>query len=67
MILVNAVRGHKKFSAAALASVLALIGLLNGLTVTEIAVIVGPLTGYVLSQGLADIGKEKARVERWTK
>ena len=63
MIVINLISGHKKFFAASLASILALVGLLNGLTVAEIAVIVAPLTTFVLGQGLADIGKEKAKIE----
>lgn len=61
--MINLIDGYKKIFAATLASVLALVGLMNGLTVPEVAVIVGPLTGYVLGQGLADIGKERAKVE----
>jgi hypothetical protein len=48
----------KKFIASVLASVLAFAGLTYGLTAFEIALIVGPLTGYTVSQGLADFGKE---------
>lgn len=62
--MIKLMDGYKKIFAATLASILALVGLMNGLTVAEIAVVVGPLTGYVLSQGLADIGKEKAKVEQ---
>lgn len=63
MVIVDVVRNHKKLSAAALASILALVGVMNGMSVAEVMVIVGPLTGYVLSQGLADIGKERAKIE----
>jgi hypothetical protein len=48
----------KKFIASILASILALVGLMYGMDIAEIAVIVAPLTGYTLSQGLADFGKE---------
>lgn len=51
----------KKFLASVLASILALTGLMNGLTVGEIAVIVGPLTAYVIGQGIADNGKEAVK------
>lgn len=51
----------KKFVASVLASILALIGLLYGLSPLEIGLIVGPLTGYTVSQGLADFGKEAAK------
>ncbi len=45
MSIISSIGNHKKFSAAVLASILALVGLLNGLTV-------------------ADIGKERAKVEK---
>lgn len=48
----------KKFIASILASILAFLGMVYGLSVAEIALIVGPLTGYTFSQGLADFGKE---------
>jgi hypothetical protein len=48
----------KKFIASCLASVLAFAGLAYGLSPAEIALVVGPLAGYTLSQGLADFGKE---------
>lgn len=48
----------KKFLTSALASVFALIGLLNGLSVTEVALIIAPFGIYTGSQGLADLGKE---------
>lgn len=53
--------GKKKFLAAVAASALALTGLLNGLTVGEVAVIVAPLASYVIGQGFADFGKEAAK------
>lgn len=49
----------KKFIAAVIASVLAFAGILYDLSPTEIALIIGPLTGYTISQGLADFGKER--------
>jgi hypothetical protein len=48
----------KKFIASIIASALAFAGLMYGMEIAEIAVIVAPLTGYTLSQGLADFGKE---------
>ena len=53
----------KKFIAAILAAILALIGFYLGLATDQIAIITGPLMIYVGAQGLADIGKEKAKVE----
>ena len=53
----------KKFIAACLASVLALIGTMYGLDPSAIAMIIAPLGGYTVAQGIADIGKEKAKVE----
>jgi len=57
----------KKFIAAIAAAVLALVGFYLGLDVDQIAIITGPLMVYVGAQGLADIGKEKARVENGQK
>ena len=48
----------KKFVTSALASILALLGLMYGLSPAEIILVIGPLTGYTVSQGLADFGKE---------
>ena len=53
----------KKFGAAALASVLSFFGIRYGMTVEQIAMVTGPLILFVGAQGLADIGKEKAKVE----
>ncbi len=62
--MIGFIDGHKKFCAAMFASVLALVGFLNGLTVAQIAVIIGPLTTFILGQGLADFGKERAKIEK---
>ncbi|MCP4083174.1 MAG: hypothetical protein GY743_23375 [Planctomycetaceae bacterium] len=51
----------KKFIASILASILAFGGLAYGMSPAEIALIVAPLTGYTISQGLADFGKERTK------
>jgi len=54
----------KKFIASLLASVLAFGGIYAGFSVAELALVVGPLAGYgAIGQGLADFGKEKAKIE----
>ena len=53
----------KKFIAALAAAVLALVGFYLEMDANQIAIITGPLIVYVGAQGLADIGKEKAKVE----
>lgn len=53
----------KKFGAAALASVLSFFAIRQGMTIEQIAMINGPLMLFVGAQGLADIGKERAKVE----
>jgi hypothetical protein len=53
--------GSRKFRAAALAAIAALIGFKWGFTTEQIAIVVAPLTAYVAAQGLADFGKEKAK------
>jgi hypothetical protein len=52
----------KKFLAATLASVLALVGMLYDLEAQEIGVIIAPLASYILAQGVADHGKERLKV-----
>lgn len=56
--------GSKKFLASVLASVLAMIGLAIGMEYEKILLALGPLLLYVPSQAVADIGKERAKVER---
>lgn len=56
--------GSKKFIATVLASVLAFGGFALGFSVEMIGVIVSPLGVYTVSQGIADIGKEKAKAEQ---
>lgn len=53
----------KKFLAAALASVISFVGILQGLSHEQIAMVVGPLLTFVGFQGVADIGKERAKIE----
>ena len=52
----------KKFLAAILASLLAFAGMMYDLSAAEIAVIVAPLSSYILAQGVADHGKERLRM-----
>ena len=54
---------HKKMKAAVVAAILAGVGTYNGYAWEQIAMVVGPLVAYVLGQGLADIGKEAAKVK----
>ena len=56
----------KKFLAASLASVLSFFALRNGMTITEVGLVVSPLILYIPSQGAADIGKSKATIEKAT-
>lgn len=57
------ISNHKKFSAAVLASLLAGIGFLLGFSVEQVGIVVSPYGIFVVSQGVADIGKEKAKIE----
>lgn len=50
--------GKKKFLAAILAACLAFAGLYLDMTPAEIALIVAPLSSYIIAQGMADFGKE---------
>lgn len=52
----------KKATASMLAAILSGIGVWKGYSLEEIALVVGPVVGYVLSQGLADVGKEAKKV-----
>lgn len=53
--------GKKKFLVSVMASVLAFFAILYDFTPAEVALVVGPLTGYVIGQGMADNGKEATR------
>ena len=53
----------KKFVASALAALISFLGIREGFTSEQIVLIVGPLMGFVAMQGVADIGKERAKVE----
>ena len=53
----------KKFKAAALASILSFLGLRYGWGVEGIAAVTAPLYAFIGAQGIADIGKERARAE----
>lgn len=63
MIPIKDLLESKKFLASCLASIIALVGILNGLSIAEIGVIISPLGAYTLSQGIADMGKEATKVE----
>ena len=54
----------KKFQAAILAAILAFLGHYLEMDNAQILMIIGPLTAYIVGQGVADIGKEKAKVDR---
>jgi len=53
----------KKFLASALAALISFLGIREGFTTEQIALVVGPLMGFVTMQGVADIGKERAKAE----
>lgn len=54
----------KKLITAILASILAFYGVMNGWSVDQIAAVIGPLMTYIIGQGIADTGKEKAKIEQ---
>ena len=53
----------KKFLASVLASLISFLGVREGFSPEQILLVIGPLMGFVGMQGVADIGKEKAKVE----
>lgn len=53
----------KKFLASALASLISFFSIREGFTVEQVAVITGPLVAFIAVQGVADFGKERAKVE----
>jgi len=53
----------KKFIAAILSSIIAFYGVYNGWTPDQMFAVIGPLMTYILGQGIADHGKEKAKIE----
>ena len=53
----------KKFLASTLASLISFLGIREGFQPEQIALVVGPLLTFVAMQGVADIGKERAKVE----
>lgn len=57
----------KKFIAAALASVVSLAGMKYGLTLEQIGLATAPLYTFIAAQGVADIGKERAKAEAASK
>lgn len=52
----------KKFIVSLTASILALVGLYLGLPVDQVLTIVAPLATYTIGQGIADSGKEAAKL-----
>lgn len=60
---VPTILNSKKFLAAAIASVLAYLCVREGFEWDKVMQITGPLYLYIGGQGLADIGKERAKVE----
>ena len=53
----------KKFWAALIASASTVASQRFGLSTAEIAAITGPLYAYIVAQGVADHGKERAKCE----
>lgn len=53
----------KKFQAAVVAVFLAFAGYLAGFSTEQVLTLIGPILIYIGGQGLADVGKEKARME----
>lgn len=67
---------HKKFRAALLASLIALLGgysaglaetadFVQALMSVDWTAVVAPWIAAIVAQGVADFGKEKAKVEQW--
>lgn len=53
----------KKFLAALAAAVIGFFARREGMPLEDVAMIVGPLAVYVGAQGIADFGKERAKVD----
>lgn len=63
-IAMKSLAGSKKFQAAVLAAIVWAVGKIGlHLTAEEIVPVAGPLWLYIFGQGLADMGKEKAKIE----
>lgn len=62
-VAVPAIVQSKKFVAAALASTLTFLGLQQGLTLEQVGIITAPLYMFIGAQGIADHGKERAKIE----
>lgn len=62
-VTIPALLQSKKFIAAALATVVSYLAIRDGMTREQIAFVVGPLLVFIGAQGVADIGKESAKVE----
>lgn len=55
--------GSKKFWMTVVGAAIAAVAHVTGLSHEELAAVVAPFVAYVLGQGIADNGKEKAKVE----
>lgn len=55
--------GSKKAWAAAVAAIVGLLGKKVGLDEDTITKVVGAIVAYILAQGVADLGKEAAKVK----
>ena len=53
----------KKFLAALAATIISFFAVRENMTMEQIGMITGPLYIFIGAQGLADIGKEKSKVE----
>lgn len=63
MDLVRNLLGRKKVVAAGIAVVVAVAGRFGlELAVEDVALIVGPIVAFIIGQGIADNGKEAAKV-----
>lgn len=60
----NELLNSKKFWVGVAATILGVAGLMAGYPPEDIVLVTGPLMAYVIGQGLADLGKEKAKIER---
>jgi hypothetical protein len=66
-IPIPSILSSKKFWAALVATGVSFFAMRDGMSMQQIAAITGPLYMYIGAQGLADIGKERAKVENGDK
>lgn len=59
----NELLQSKKFIVALASSLIIFAAVLYGISVEEAIAIAGPLMSYIVGQGIADAGKEKAKIE----